>query len=584
MNWFINVSTRSKLAIGFGVLWFLLAVIILFASMNIYSVNTSYKHLGDIHYETALQLADLRSHMNYNRGMMLRMILFTDLEKQKECETKINEKSEEIDNIIKNLKNINIQDSEFLSQLEGLNKEIVLYAEGRKKEISLVYENKIEEAKDFGSSSQDDLYRDIRRLSSEMIEQSNKEVLDTSEIIENNASKSIKIFIIVGLISLFFVGILTIYLDRLIAKPLSQLTDAAEDIAKGNLNIILSSNDNREDEIGFLTKTFSHMIDSLRKMANIAERIATNDLRGEFKAQSEEDILGKSFAKMVENLRNSTTNISDAVNTLGSSASEILTATTQVASSTTETAAAISETTTTVEEVRQAADMSSKKAKNVSDSAQQVSAIAKSGQKSVDETSDEMRNIKNQMESIAETIVKLSEQSQSIGGIIATVTDLADQSNLLAVNAAIEAARAGEQGKGFSIVAQEIRSLAEQSKQATTEVRSILNDIQRATSVAVMATEQGSKAVDSGVLQSLKSGEAIKQLADSINEALQVSIQIVASSQQQVVGMNQIGTAMENINQAGTESATSMKQIEMTAQNLNELGQNLKEIVNQYKL
>src|SRR4030067_173625 len=109
-----------------------------------------------------------------------------------------------------------------------------------------------------------------------------------------------------------------------------------------------------------------------------------------------------------------------------------------------------------------------------------------------------MHRIQEQMESIAQSIVRLSEQGQAIGEIIATVNDLAEQSNMLAVNAAIEAAKAGEQGKGFAVVAQEVKSLAEQSKQATAQVRTILGDIQKATSGAVMATEQGSKAGETG--------------------------------------------------------------------------------------
>ena len=98
------------------------------------------------------------------------------------------------------------------------------------------------------------------------------------------------------------------------------------------------------------------------------------------------------------------------------------------------------------------------------------------------------QRIREQMEAIAESMVRLSEQGQAIGQIIATVEDLAAQSNLLAVNASIEAAKAGEHGKGFGVVAQEVKSLAEQSKQATNQVRTILSDIQKATTAAVMAT------------------------------------------------------------------------------------------------
>jgi methyl-accepting chemotaxis protein len=195
-----------------------------------------------------------------------------------------------------------------------------------------------------------------------------------------------------------------------------------------------------------------------------------------------------------------------------------------------------------------------------------------------------MNRIREQMDSIAQTIVRLSEQSQSIGGIIASVTDIADQSNLLAVNAAIEAAKAGEHGKGFAVVAQEIKNLAGQSKQATSEVRNILNDVQKATSAAVMATEQGSKAVETGVKQSVLAGEAIRFLSESSNEAVQAATQIVASSQQQVVGMDQISVAMQNINQAGTETAVSMVQSEKAAKNLHELGQKLKDMVDRFKV
>jgi PAS domain S-box-containing protein len=276
--------------------------------------------------------------------------------------------------------------------------------------------------------------------------------------------------------------------------------------------------------------------------------------------------------------------VKETINVLVSASTQILTSTTQVASGTAETASAINETSTTVEEVQQAAKLSAQKAKNVADSAQNLAQVSKNGQKAVDETMKGMNHIREQMDSIAQTVVRLSEQSQLIGGIIASVTEIADQSNLLAVNAAIEAAKAGEQGKGFAVVAQEIKNLAGQSKQATSQVRNILFDVQKSTSAAVMATEQGSKAVEAGVKQSAQAGEAIRVLSESSNEAVQAASQIVASSQQQVVGMDQIGVAMQNINQAGTETAVSMVQAEKSAKNLNELGQKLKEMVDRFKL
>jgi CHASE3 domain sensor protein len=269
----------------------------------------------------------------------------------------------------------------------------------------------------------------------------------------------------------------------------------------------------------------------------------------------------------------------EAVHQLSSSSAQILASTAQVAAGAAETSSAVRETTATVAEVKQAVEVSSRKAKSVSDSAQKVSQVSLAGRKSVEGVVQGMQRIQEQVGAVAESIVRLSEQSQAIGEIITTVNNLAEQSNLLAVNAAIEAAKAGDQGKGFAVVAQEIRSLAEQSKQATAQVRTILSDIQKATSTAVMAAEQSSKAVDVGVERSAEAGESIRQLADSITEAAQAAAQIAASSQQQLVGMDQVALAMGNIDQASAQNVAGTQQVKATAQTLHELGQRLSSLV-----
>ena len=273
---------------------------------------------------------------------------------------------------------------------------------------------------------------------------------------------------------------------------------------------------------------------------------------------------------------------SEMTSVLASAASQILSSTAELASVSTETSTAVSETTATVEEVKQTARLASEKSRTVSDSAQQAAQVAQQGQEAVEETIHGITLIKQHMESVGESIVKLSEQNQVIGEIITTVNDLAQQSNLLAVNAAIEAAKAGEQGKGFAVVAQEVKSLAEQSKQATVQVRSILSDIQKATAAAVMTTEQVGKAVDSSVKQATESGEAINRLTESVTEAADALLQIVTASQQQLVGMDQIALAMENIKQAAQQNMAGTRQAEQSAHSLNELGQKLKEIVSRY--
>jgi methyl-accepting chemotaxis protein len=543
MKWFINLTTRAKLVLGFGLIWILLSVVIIIAYVSFIKIEKSEKVLYDLYFTEAVNLVELRSYQNYNRGQILEMMLTADRSEQDKIEGNLTEGMQQVDAILEGLLKLD-PDHQFQSQLKELKNIKSAYRQTRQQGISLINGGKIEEAKQLFVGVQDDRFDKMRSITLELGDRAKDNAEDQIALDMQTAGRLEILFVLIGVAAFILGGLLVAFMNRAIAKPLSEITGIAELIAGGDLSVVLAGEE-RKDEVG---------------------------------------LLANSFGRMVENLRRTTSDISEAVNLLGSSASEIMASTTQVASGTAETATAISETTTTVEEVRQAGQLSSKKAQNVSEIANRVAQVSRDGQKAVGETAAGMRNIREQMDSIAATIVRLSEQGQSIGGIIAVVNDIADQSNLLSVNAAIEAARAGEQGKSFAVVAQEIRSLAEQSKQATTQVREILSDVQKATSAAVMATEQGTKAVEIGVRQSAQAGEAIKVLAEGIGEAVQAATQIAASSQQQVVGMDQIGTAMENINQAGAETAASMRQMETAARNLNELGQKLKQLVEQYKV
>jgi methyl-accepting chemotaxis protein len=269
---------------------------------------------------------------------------------------------------------------------------------------------------------------------------------------------------------------------------------------------------------------------------------------------------------------------------LSSSAAQILTATTQQSVGASEQSAAIAQTTTTVDELKTIAEQLVSRAQEVVQASQRTVEVARTGQQAVDETIVSMSQIKTGVEGIAENILALSEQTQQIGEIIATVNDIAAQSNILALNASVEAARAGEYGKGFAVVAVEVRNLAEQSRQATAQVKTILSDIQKATNATVMATERGTKGVDEGVKLAAQAGESIEQLGAVIRESAQAATQVVAGGRQQATGVEQVALAMQSINQATKQSLLNTRQSEKVAQDLNNLARHLTEIIEQYKL
>jgi methyl-accepting chemotaxis protein len=271
--------------------------------------------------------------------------------------------------------------------------------------------------------------------------------------------------------------------------------------------------------------------------------------------------------------------IREGAQVLVAAAGEVSTTVSQIAASAGETATAVAETSTTIDEVRQTAQLAKESAIGVSDSAQSAAQASRNGLDAMRASADGLKRIGEQVKAITGSVVMLSEKGQAIGDIITTVNDLAEQSNLLAVNASIEAARAGEQGKGFAVVADEIRSLAEQSKEATKQVRSILIDVQKATSAAVLTTEQGGKAVQDGQKLADQAAEAINTLAVAITQSAQAATQIAASSQQQLAGTEQVGNAMQSIKEASLQNQASTTQLATAARNLRDVGLSLQQLL-----
>jgi methyl-accepting chemotaxis protein len=267
------------------------------------------------------------------------------------------------------------------------------------------------------------------------------------------------------------------------------------------------------------------------------------------------------------------------IGSLGAAAGQMHGVVSQVATTALETASSISEAATTVDEVRQTSLQASQKATRVADDAQRAEEVAETGRLAVGETLAGMERIEHEMVVVSESIVRMNEQSQSVAEILDTISGFAEQSQLLSVNAALEASSAGQFGKGFGVVAEEIKNLAAGSKGSVVQVRGIMNDVQSATAAAVMAAEQSSRAIDSGARQAHESSAAIDALAGSVGEAAQGASQIVAATQQQLVGMDQLGEAMSSIDEASAHNAQGARELENSVRQVEQMAFDLQEMV-----
>jgi methyl-accepting chemotaxis protein len=367
-----------------------------------------------------------------------------------------------------------------------------------------------------------------------------------------------------------------------VTRPLRIAAEYIERISVGDLPPKITTSYN--GEFNKIKNNLNHMLDLLNEMAQAVNQVAKGDLTTVVTPRSEKDTVGNAFAQMLAILRELTGQMQEATDNINRANNNISSATAEQAATVSEQVASVAETSSTVEEVRQTAQQSVERVQLVSEMATNTFKLAENGLDAVKKTEEGMLSLKDQVRHIAETILSLSEQTLQIGEIIATVNDIADQSNLLALNAAMEAARAGEAGRGFAVVAGEVRNLAEQSRQATAQVSSILSEIQKAANTAVMVTEKGTKSAETGVELAQSTGDSIRVIREHAQQVVAAAEQIAASARQQLAGMDQITRAMENINLGATQTQKGMQQVDQTAQNLNDLARQLISIVQQFKI
>ncbi len=387
------------------------------------------------------------------------------------------------------------------------------------------------------------------------------------------------IFAIAGvLIGIFAAFIIT----RGIAGPVSKMASVAESISTGDIDHSIDLDS--KDEIGLLAVSFRNLIDYMKGLAGAAESIANNDLTVHVEPKSSKDILGNSFKTMTHNLTGMVRQLRDNATQLVTAATEISSASEQMAKGATDQSQQVNQVSAAVEEMSATILESSRNSGEATEASRTASDTATNGGEIVSNTIAGMQRINDVVRESADSIAKLATSADQIGEIVSVIDDIADQTNLLALNAAIEAARAGEQGRGFAVVADEVRKLAERTGKATGEITDMIKGIQQETGDAVQSMEAGVQEVDKGRDLADQAGNSLSEVVAMSARVMDMIQQIATASEEQSVAAEQISKNIEHINSVTKETAAGAEQSAAAAEELNRQAEGMQEMVARFNI
>jgi methyl-accepting chemotaxis protein len=335
--------------------------------------------------------------------------------------------------------------------------------------------------------------------------------------------------------------------------------------------------------IYYMTSLF---LKPLQSAVEVINNVAKGDFtrRMSVKTKSEIGVLVNTINKMVTTWRSSIEKLKEVIDQTNTYSGRMTVAAKQQEHSTAEQASAVSEITSTLNELSTSSNKVNKKADMVSKSSNDVLQIASEGQKAVKSSIKEINTIQGKIKTISEHTLNLSVEAHQIGSIVKTVSDISNKTDMLAINAGIEAARANEHGKGFSIVASEVRGLADKSQKSADKIEVLIENIQSATHSTVLSTEEAIKGFQVGIKLILEAGQTIDDLIKHIQDTVNCAGEIALASRQQSLGNEQVVSVMLNIDEGMKATASSAAQILSDANNLKRLSNDLSAVADKYTI
>ncbi|MDT8067778.1 MAG: methyl-accepting chemotaxis protein [Terriglobia bacterium] len=349
----------------------------------------------------------------------------------------------------------------------------------------------------------------------------------------------------ITLLALGACGVLAYFIVTHVVKGIALVVDRIKDVAQGEGDLTKRIEVQNDDELGELSRWFNTFMDKLQQI--------------------------------IIQVAQSTEHIASAAEEISSTATQTSRSAITQKDQTTQVATAMQEMSSTVLQV-------SENASKAAESARRAGETARSGGAIVSETVDVIQNLANSTRNTSAKIEELGKSSDQIGQIIGVIDDIADQTNLLALNAAIEAARAGEQGRGFAVVADEVRKLAERTTQATKEIAQMIKTIQEETARAVEAMEASTSVVEHGVESATKAGNSLKEIIQSSEQVNDMITHIATASTEQSTATQQVNANMEQISSLVQESAMGAEQSAKACTDLSDLALDLQKLVGRFKL